>query len=82
MSSYRIGKAIVLPNVRYVNHGGRNTMLMFHSNVIKINGKYKTLGCDKMDDSGFCLGHEMKRKDFLEKFCGETETETKKPSKE
>ncbi|MEW6002281.1 MAG: hypothetical protein AB1638_06500 [Nitrospirota bacterium] len=70
MKVYRIGKSIILPHVRYVNHGGRKTMLMFHSEVLRINGKYKTLGCDKMDDSGFCLGHEISRKEFLERYCG------------
>ncbi|OGW40333.1 MAG: hypothetical protein A2Y97_10405 [Nitrospirae bacterium RBG_13_39_12] len=72
MKGYRIGKSIVLPNVRYVNHGrhnGRNTMMMFHSDVIKNNGKHKTLGCNKMDASGFCLGHEISMEDFLEKYC-------------
>lgn len=73
MKAYCMGKSIVLPHVRYVNHGvrsRRNIMLMFHSEVIKINGKNKTLGCDKMDNSGYCLGHEISRKEFLERYCG------------
>ena len=76
MKAYRIGRSIVLPHVRFVNHGGRNTMLMFHSEVIRINGKHKTLGCNRMDDSGFCLGHEITKKEFLEKYCGNTEIES------
>ncbi|MEW6571777.1 MAG: hypothetical protein AB1390_11520 [Nitrospirota bacterium] len=70
--AYRIGNSIVLPHVRFVKHGnknGRPLMLMFHSIVVKNNGKHKTLGCNKMDDSGFCQGHEMSEKDFLERYC-------------
>jgi hypothetical protein len=83
MKGYRIGKSIVLPHVRYVNHGshkGRQAMLMFHSVVIKTNGKHKTLGCNRMDDSGFCLGHEISREKFLEKYCG-VEVQTKQGKK-
>lgn len=69
MEAYFIGKSIVLPHVRYIRHGKIKSMLMFHSHVTKINGKHITLGCDKMDDSGFCLGHEISRKEFLEKYC-------------
>jgi hypothetical protein len=49
--------------------------MMFHSEVERIGGKYLTLGCDKMDDSGFCLGHKMSRKEFIEKYCMEIEAE-------
>jgi len=49
--------------------------MMFHSEVERIGGRYLTLGCDKMDDSGFCLGHKMSRGEFLEKYCKEMETE-------
>ena len=72
MRAYNIGKSIVLPHARYVNW--RNTTMMFHSEVVKINGKYHTLGCDKMDDSGFCLGHKMSKKEFLKKYYGTMET--------
>jgi len=50
---------------------------MFHSEVVRINGKYQTLGCDKTDVSGFCLGHKMSREEFLKRYCGEIETEKK-----
>jgi hypothetical protein len=40
--------------------------------MIRINGKYKTLGCNSMDSSGFCSGHEMSREEFMKKYCGET----------
>jgi len=53
-------------------------MMMFHSLVIKTNGKHKTVGCNRMDDSGFCLGHEISKKDFLEKYCGTMEPEKKR----
>jgi len=77
MKAYCLGKSIILPHVRYINHGSRNTMMMFHTYVVKTNGKHKTLGCDRMDDSGFCLGHEMSRKEFLERFCGELDKRAK-----
>jgi hypothetical protein len=44
-------------------------MMMFHALVIKTNGKHMTLGCDNMDDSGFCKGHEMSRTEFIKRFC-------------
>jgi len=84
MKAYRIGSSIVLPHVRFVSHGSRNgrrIMMMFHSVVVKTNGKHKTLGCNRMDDSGFCLGHEISEKDFLEKYCGSTEMEAKRIKK-
>jgi hypothetical protein len=79
MKAYRIGKSIILPHVRYVNYGGRNSM-MFHSQVIRFNGHYKTLGCDRMDVSGLCSGHRMSKEEFLKRYCGgvEPETETNK----
>jgi len=74
MKTYCMGKSIVLTHVRYVNHGGRNSK-MFHTVVIRFNRHYQTLGCDKMDVSGFCLGHTMNREEFLERYCGGTEPE-------
>jgi hypothetical protein len=74
MRVYCIGKSIVLPNVRYVNNG-RDTGIMFHSEVLRTNGKYQTLGCNKTDSSGFCLGHKISREEFLRKYCNEIETE-------
>lgn len=69
MKIYHIGNAIILPHVRHVISKGRNSSMMFHSDVERIGGRYLTLGCDKMDESGFCLGHRMDRKEFLEKYC-------------
>lgn len=74
MRVYCIGQSIVLPNVRYVNNG-KNTGIMFHSEVLRTNGKYQTLGCNKTDASGFCLGHKISREEFLRRYCGEIETE-------
>jgi hypothetical protein len=74
MKACRIGKSIILPHVRYVNHGGINS-LMFHSEIIRFNGHYQTLGCNRMDISGFCLGHKISREEFLVKYCGEIEPE-------
>jgi hypothetical protein len=53
MKTYSTGKVIVLPHVRFINHGGRNSM-MYHAEVRRANRHYKTLGCDRMDASGFC----------------------------
>jgi len=75
MKVYRIGKSIILPHVRFVILDGRNSSLMFHSKLVRNNGKYQTLGCDKMDSSGFCLGHEMSMEEFYEKYCPGIETE-------
>jgi hypothetical protein len=77
MKAYRIGKSIILPYVRFVNHGGHSSM-MFHSEVIRFNGYYQTLGCDRMDVSGFCLGHKISREEFLEKYCSGIEPKIKK----
>lgn len=83
MKLYGTGKSIILPHVRYVILDGRNSSLMFHSQLVRNNGKYQTLGCEKMDSSGFCLGHEISREEFLERYCGgiETETETDEVNK-
>ena len=75
MKVYRIGKSIILPHARFVILDGRNDSLMFHSKLVRNHGKYQTLGCDKMDTSGFCLGHEMSMEEFYEKYCPEIETE-------
>jgi hypothetical protein len=79
IKAYRIGKSIILPHVRYIDNGGRNSM-MFHSQVTRLNGHYQTLGCDRMDVSGLCLGHKMSKEEFLKKYCDgiEPEIETNK----
>ena len=69
MKMYCIGKSIVLPHVRYINQKGL-TGTMFHSRRLRINGRYLTLGCNKKDASGFCLGHKIIREDFLKRYCG------------
>jgi len=43
---------------------------MFHSEVVRIDGEHRTLGCHNMDDSGFCLGHKISREEFIERYCG------------
>jgi hypothetical protein len=72
---YQIGKSIILPHVRYVILDSRTGSMMFHSKVVRNNGKYQTVGCNKMDSSGFCLGHEMSMEEFLEKYGSGIETE-------
>ncbi len=76
MNMYRMGKSIILPHVRYIYGDGRNSM-MFHSEVMRLNGQYQTVGCDRTDVSGLCLGHKMSKEDFLKRYCGGVEPETK-----
>jgi hypothetical protein len=77
MRAYCIGNSIILAHIRYITHGGCNSM-MYHSEVTRSNGHYRTLRCDRMDVSGLCLGHKISRKDFLRRYCGGIEPETKK----
>ena len=51
--------------------------MMFHTDIMRVNGHYRTLGCDRMDVSGFCLGHKISREEFLERYCGGVEPEKK-----
>jgi len=77
MSAYCIGNSIILAHIRFITQGGCNS-LMYHSEVITLNGHYQTLRCDRMDVSGLCLGHKISRKDFLERYCGGIEPEKKR----
>jgi hypothetical protein len=77
MRTYHIGNSIILAHVRYITHGGYKSM-MYHSEMIRSNGHYQTLGCDRMDVSGLCLGHKISRKEFLERYCGGIEPEAKR----
>ena len=77
ISAYCVGSSIILAHIRYITHGGCNSM-MYHSEVIRSNGHYQTLRCDRMDVSGLCLGHKMSRKEFLDKYCRGTEPEAKR----
>jgi hypothetical protein len=80
MKAYCIGKSIISGHVRYLDNGGRNSM-MFHSRVINSSGHCYTSGCGRMDFSGLCLGHRMSRKEFIERYCGGVEPEVS-PNKE
>lgn len=51
---------------------------MFHALVIKKNGKHLTVGCDNMDEAGFCQGHEMSRKEFIKRYCNNEDLPVKK----
>ncbi len=75
--AYHIGNVIILAHVRHITQGGCNSM-MYHSEAIRFNGHYRTLGCDRMDVSGLCLGHKISRKEFLERYCGGIEPEAKR----
>ena len=74
MQAYCIGKSIVLSHVRYIDNGDRNSM-MFHSQVINSQEHCHTLGCDRMDVSGLCMGHKMSKEEFLKRYCGGVEPE-------
>ena len=76
MNAYRMGRSIILPHVRYINGDGCNSM-MFHSNIINSHGHCHTLGCDRTDISGLCSGHRMSKEEFLKRYCGGVEPETK-----
>ena len=69
MSAYCIGDTIILSHVRFIGQGECNSK-MYHSDVIRFNGHYQTLSCDRMDASGLCLGHKISRKEFLKRYCG------------
>jgi hypothetical protein len=77
MRAYSMGNAIILTHVRFISHGEYNSK-MYHSKVIRFNGGYQTLECDRMDVSGLCLGHKISRKEFLEKYCGGIKPEAKR----
>jgi hypothetical protein len=76
MNSYRIGKSIILPHIRYIDYDECSGM-MFHSEVIKLNGQYQTVGCDSTDVSGLCSGHKMSREEFSKRYCGGVEAKRK-----
>lgn len=77
MRSYSMGNAIILTHVRFIAHGECNSK-MYHSEVIRLNGGYQTLDCDRMDVSGLCLGHKISRIKFLERYCGGIKPESKR----
>jgi hypothetical protein len=68
MKAYYMGNTIILSHVRFIGHGKRYSK-MYHSDVIRCNGHYQTLACDRMDASGLCAGHKISRKEFLERYC-------------
>ena len=74
MKSYCIGKSIILPHVRYIDNGKRDS-LMYHSQVVSSKGHCYTLGCNRMGVSGLCSGHKISREDFLKKYCNGIEPE-------
>lgn len=78
--AYCMGKSIFLPHVRYIVDGKRSSV-MYHSHIINSNGHFHTLGCKRMDVSGLCSGHKISRKEFLKKYCGGIEPETKSSKK-
>ena len=76
---YHMGKSIILPHVRYIDNGKRDS-IMYHSQVINSNGHFYTLGCNGMGVSGLCSGHKIGREEFIKRYCDgiEPDTETNK----
>jgi len=72
-----MGNSIVLASVRFIAHGESESR-MYHSDVRRLNGHYRTLECDRMDASGLCSGHRISRKEFIEKYCGGLTPEAKR----
>ena len=59
--SFSLGSSIVIPEkgVRYVYYG-RGIYKLFHSNPYS---------CNNRDTKGFCNGHDIKREEFIKKYC-------------
>ena len=59
--SFSLGSSIVIPKkgVRYVYYG-RGKYKLFHNNLVF---------CGNRDTKGFCIGHDIKREEFIKKYC-------------
>ena len=59
--SFSLGSSIVIPkkSVRYVYYG-RGKYKLFHNNLVF---------CGNRDTKGFCIGHDIKREEFVKKYC-------------
>ena len=59
--SFSLGSSIVIPEkgVRYVYYG-KGIYKLFHNNLVF---------CGNRDIKGFCIGHDIKRKEFIKKYC-------------
>jgi len=59
--SFSLGSSIVIPEkgVRYVYYG-RGKYKLFHNNLVF---------CGNRDTKGFCIGHDIGRREFIEKYC-------------
>ena len=59
--SFSLGLSIVIPGkgIRYV-YCGREKYKLFHSNPYS---------CNNRDTTGSCIGHDIKREEFIKKYC-------------
>ena len=59
--SFSLGSSIVIPEkgVRYVYYS-KGIYKLFHNNLVF---------CGNRDTKGFCIGHDIKREEFVEKYC-------------
>ena len=59
--SFSLGSSIVIPEkgVRYVYYS-KGIYKLFHNNLVF---------CGNRDTKGFCNGHDIKREEFIKKYC-------------
>ena len=59
--SFSLGSSIVIPEkgVRYVYYS-KGIYKLFHNNLVF---------CGNRDTKGFCIGHDIGRREFIEKYC-------------
>ena len=82
---FSFGGTIVAHHARYVRtrtpHG--EAYRMFHGVVVRgRDGETYSVGCDCMDQSGYCMGHAMSREEFIQHYCGGVEPSQWRPDPE
>lgn len=72
-----VGYHILTPTVRFLA-SGKKVGKLYHAVTVRndrgipVNGviyPFYTKGCNKVDSTGFCAGHYMRREDFVRLFC-------------
>ena len=79
MQGDALESSIIIENFRFIkDYDGRykffHTRTTINSANISITRKNKTTpfithGCNSMDESGFCKGHNITREEFVKTFC-------------
>ena len=59
--SFSLGSSVVIPEkgIRYVYYS-KGIYKLFHNNLVF---------CGNRDTKGFCIGHDIKREEFIKKYC-------------